>query len=218
MAIQKTLAKHIAMRKILLFCSVFVALGACKKNNEIPELTCQVFEADSDVPIPYARVQWYEISGFGSAVQYNPVSLNVSDEHGVFTVPKNSTFDEGLVLSNEPWQYSELGITSHLFSVASPTLKLYVPCRSTVFVQLLDDPAVNTSIDHVEFVVNAGFRNYPQHVNLTTTHVIDKLELKAHLPSVVEIRTTLTNGCQTTEWVTLDPMTGGGSMNYIYSY
>ena len=206
------------MKKILLFCSVFVALGACKKNNEIPELTCQVFEADSDVPIPYARVQWYEISGFGSAIQYNPVTLNVSDERGVFTVPRNSTFDEGLVLSNEPWQYSELGITSQLFSVASSTMKLYVPCRSTVFVQLMDDPSVSSSIDHVEFYVNAGFRNYPQYANLTATHSVDKLELKAHQSSVVEVRTTLTNGCQTSEWITFQPMSGGASTNYIYSY
>ena len=206
------------MKKTLLFCSVLVALGACKKNNEIPELTCQVFEADSDVPIPYARVQWYEISGFGSAIQYNPVTMNVADEQGVFRVPRNATFDEGLVLSNEPWQYSELGITSQLFSVASPTLKLYVPCRSTVFVQLMDDPSVSSSIDHVEFYVNAGFRNYPQSANLTATHSVDKLELKAHQYSVVEVRTTLTNGCQTTEWITFQPMSGGTSTNYIYSY
>jgi hypothetical protein len=82
----------------------------------------------------------------------------------------------------------------------------------------MDDPNVSNSIDHVEFYVNAGFRNYPQYANLTLTHSVDKLELKAHQSSVVEVRTTLTNGCQTTEWITFQPMTGGASTNYIYSY
>lgn len=206
------------MKKLFLLCSVFVALSSCKKENEIPDVTCRVLEADSDVPIPFARVQWYEISGFGSAIQYDPVTLNVADELGYFTVPKNATFDEGLVLANSPWQYAELGITSQLFSVAKPTFNLYVPCKSTVYVQLQDDSSVNNAVVHVDFHVNAGFRNQAQDVRLTAAHSVDKLEVKSHVATQVEIRVTFTNGCQTSEWITIDPLSGGASSNYTYIY
>lgn len=218
MKIQETLAKHITMKKLLLFFLVFTALGACRKDNEIPDLTCRVFEADSDVPIPLARVQWYEISGFGSAIQYDPVTMNVCDEQGTFQVPRNATFDEGLVLANSDWQYSELGRTSQTFTTRSSMYTFYVPCKSTVYVQLHDDANVDHAIHHVDVHVNSGFRNQAQDIQLDATHSIDKLEVKSHLPTEVEFRTTYTNGCQTSEMVTLDPMTGGASSNYIFSY
>ena len=125
-------------KKTILSLSLLLALYSCEKEKPIPNIQCRVVEQGSNVPIPFAEVQWYELEGFGSTVSYVPSFISIANENGEFEMPKDATVDIAKAVANSSDQYSEFGFTDVSFHAGSPSMAIPVSCKSTLRLQLID--------------------------------------------------------------------------------
>jgi len=193
-------------KKTILSLSLLLALYSCDKENPIPNIQCRVVEQGSNVPIPFAQVQWYEIEGFGSTISYIPSFISIANENGEFQMPKDATVDVALVVANSIEQYSEFGFTDVSFNAGNPSLTIPVSCKASLHLQLIDDANTQQNIVGASFEVANGFRGITQEADLAGDGAECSFDVPAHSPILLEIKKHYASGNYSSEWITLDPL------------
>lgn len=205
-------------KKTILSLSLLIGLYSCHKENPIPNIKCHVYEQGSDVPIPFAQVQWYDIEGFGSQVNYVPAFISIADEHGQFEMPKNSTVDVGIALTATEEQYSEFGFTDIPFNAAKTDLNIPISCKSNLKIKLIDDATTQQNIVGASFKVNNGFRGVVQQADLSGNGNECMFDVRAHFPIELEIIKHYASGNYSSEWITLDELQANEISTYTLYY
>ena len=205
-------------KKTILSLSLLIGLYSCHKENPIPNIKCHVYEQGSDVPIPFAQVQWYDIEGFGSQVNYVPAFISIADEHGQFEMPKISTVDVGIALTTSEEQYSEFGFTDIPFNAAKTDLNIPISCKSNLKIKLIDDATTQQNIVGASFKVNNGFRGVVQQADLSGSGNECVFDVRAHFPIELEIIKHYASGNYSSEWITLDELQANEISTYTLYY
>jgi hypothetical protein len=205
-------------KKSILSLSLLLVFYSCEKEKPIPNIQCRVVEQGSNVPVPFAQVQWYEIEGFGSQMNYVPSLLAITDENGQFEMPKTATVDVGLALTNSSDQYSEFGFTDVLFNAGSNVIKIPISCKAKLRLQLIDDPNTQHNIVGAAFKVNNGFRGITQEADLAGNGAECFFEVTAHFHIELEIKKHYASGNYSSEWITLDPLQANEINTYTLYY
>ena len=205
-------------KNTILSLSLLLVFYSCDKENPIPNIQCRVVEQGSNVPIPFAQVQWYELEGFGSTVSYVPSFISIANENGEFEMPKDATVDVALALTNSAEQYSEFGFTDVLFNAGIPSLKIPIARKASLRLQLIDDPNTQHSIVGASFKVNNGFRGILQEADLAGHGAECYFEVTAHFQIELEIKKHYASGNYCSEWITLDPLQANEINTYTLYY
>jgi len=205
-------------KKTILSVSLLLALYSCDKENPIPNIQCRVVEQGSNVPIPFAQVQWYELEGFGGTVNYVPSFISIANETGEFEMPKDATVDVALGLTNSTEQYSEFGFTDVPFFAGSPTLSIPISSKAKLRLQLIDDANTQQNMIGASFKVNNGFRGITQQADLADHGDECFFEVPAHFPIDLEIIKHYASGNYSSEWITLDPLQANEINTYTLYY
>ena len=205
-------------KKTILSLSFLLALYSCDKEKPIPNIQCRVVEQGSNVPIPFAQVQWYELEGFGGTVNYVPSFISIANETGDFEMPKDATVDIALGLTNLTEQYSEFGFTDVSFFAGSSTLTIPISCKAMLHLQLIDDPNTQHSIVGASFKVNNGFRGILQEADLAGHGAECYFEVTAHFQIELEIKKHYASGNYSSEWIALDPLQANEINTYTLYY
>jgi len=204
--------------KTILSLSLLLALYSCDKENPIPNIQCRVVEQGSNVPIPFAQVQWYELEGFGSTVSYVPSFISIANEYGEFEMPKDATVDIAKAVANSSDQYSEFGFTDVSFHEGSPSMAIPVSCKASLRIQLIDDANTQQNIVGASFEVSNGFRGITQEADLAGHGAECFFEVPAHFPIELEIKKHYASGNYSSEWITLDPLQANEINTYTLYY
>jgi hypothetical protein len=207
----KTKNTILSLSLLLVFCS-------CEKEKPIPNIQCRVVEQGSNVPIPFAQVQWYELEGFGSTVSYVPSFISIANENGEFEIPKDATVDVAKAVANSTDQYSEFGFTDVLFYAGSNVIKIPISCKAKLRLQLIDDPNTQHNIVGASFKVNNGFRGITQEADLAGNGAECFFEVTAHFHIELEIKKHYASGNYSSEWITLDPLQANEINTYTLYY
>ena len=205
-------------KKTILSLSFLLALYSCDKEKPIPNIQCRVVEQGSNVPIPFAQVQWYELEGFAGDINYVPAVISIANEIGEFEMPKDATVDVALALTNSAEQYSEFGFTDVLFNAGIPSLKIPIARKASLRLQLIDDPNTQHSIVGASFKVNNGFRGILQEADLAGHGAECYFEVTAHFQIELEIKKHYASGNYSSEWITLDPLQANEINTYTLYY
>jgi len=205
-------------KKTILSLSLLLALYSCDKENPIPNIHCRVVEQGSNVPIPFAQVQWYELEGFGSTVNYVPSLISIANEYGEFEMPKDATVDVAKAFANSDDQYSEFGFTEVSFNPGSPSLSIPISCKASLKLQLIDDTNTQQNVVGASFKVSNGFRGIPQEADLAGHGAECFFEVNAHFPIELEIKKHYASGNYSSEWITLDPLQANEINTYTLYY
>lgn len=205
-------------KKTILSLSLLLALYSCDKENPIPNIQCRVVEQGSNVPIPFAQVQWYELEGFGSTVNYVPSFISIANENGEFEMPKDASVDVALGLANSTEQYSEFAFTDVPFFAGSPTLTIPISCKAKLRLQLIDDANTQQNIVGASFKVNNGFRGITQQADLAGHGDDCFFEVPAHFPIELEIKKHYASGNYSSEWIAIDPLESNEINTYTLYY
>lgn len=203
----KTKNTILPLSLLLVFCS-------CEKEKPIPNIQCRVVEQGSNVPIPFAQVQWYELEGFGSTVNYAPSTISIANENGEFEMPKDATVDIAKAVANSSDQYSEFGFTDVSFHAGNPSMTIPVSCKASLRLQLIDDPNTQHNIVGASFKVNEGFRGLTQEADIAGNGAECSFDIRAHFPIELEIVKHYASSNYSSEWITLDAL----QANEIYTY
>ncbi len=205
-------------KKTFLSFSLLLALYSCDKEKPIPNIQCRVVEQGSNVPIPFAQVQWYELEGFGGTVNYVPSFISIANEYGQFEMPKDATVDVGKAIANSVNQYSEFGFTDVSFSPGNPSMSLPISCKALLQLQLIDDLNTQQNVVGASFRVNEGFRGLLQEADLAGHGAECLFEVNAHFPIELEIKKHYASGNYSSEWITLDPLQANEINTYTLYY
>jgi len=205
-------------KNTILSLSLLLIFYSCEKEKPIPNIVCTVYEEGSHVPIPFAEVQWYELEGFGSQLQYIPSLYSVANENGQFEIPKTSTVDIALAIAQSENQYSAFGYTDVPFSAANPTIGIPISCKAQLNIQLIDNPDSQQNIIGASFNVNYGFRGIPQQADLVGDHAQCTFSVRAHFPINLEIIKHYASGNYSSEWITLDAIQANEINTYTLYY
>lgn len=205
-------------KKTILSLSLLLALYSCDKEKPIPNIQCRVVEQGSNVPVPFAQVQWYELEGFGSTVNYVPSLISIANEYGEFEMPKDATVDVAKAFANSDDQYSEFGFTEVSFNPGSPSLSIPISCKASLKLQLIDDTNTQQNVVGASFKVNNGFRGIPQEADLAGHGAECFFEVNAHFPIELEIKKHYASGNYSSEWITLDPLQANEINTYTLYY
>jgi hypothetical protein len=205
-------------KKTILSLSLLLALYSCDKEKPIPNIQCRVVEQGSNVPIPFAQVQWYELEGFGSTVNYVPSLISIANEYGEFEMPKDATVDVAKAFANSDDQYSEFGFTEVSFNPGSPSLSIPISCKASLKLQLIDDTNTQQNVVGASFKVTNGFRGIPQDADLAGHGAECFFEVNAHFPIELEIIKHYASGNYSSEWITLDPLQANEINTYTLYY
>ena len=205
-------------KKTILSFSLLFALYSCDKENPIPNIQCRVVEQGSNVPIPFAQVQWYELEGFGSTMNYVPSFISIANENGVFEMPKDASVDVAKAVVNSTDQYSEFGFTDVPFNAGSTSLSIPVSCKASLRIQLIDDANTQQNIVGASFEVSNGFRGITQQADLTANGSECFFEIPAHFPIDLEIKKHYASGNYSSEWITIDPLQANEISTYTLYY
>lgn len=205
-------------KKTFLSFSLLLALYSCDKEKPIPNIQCRVVEQGSNVPIPFAQVQWYELEGFGGTVNYVPSFISVANEYGQFEMPKDATVDVGKAIAHSVNQYSEFGFTDVSFSPGNPSMSLPISCKALLKLQLIDDLNTQQNVVGASFRVNEGFRGLLQEADLAGHGAECLFEVNAHFPIELEIKKHYASGNYSSEWITLDPLQANEINTYTLYY
>jgi hypothetical protein len=205
-------------KKSILSLSLLLVLYSCEKEKTIPNIQCRVVEQGSNVPIPFAQVQWYELEGFGSTVSYVPSFISIANENGEFEMPKDATVDVAKAVANSTDQYSEFGFTDVSFYAGSTSMTIPVSCKSTMRLQLIDDANTPQNIIGASFKVNNGFRGITQEADLDGHGAECFFEVPAHFPIELEIKKHYASGNYSSEWITIDPLQANEINTYTLYY
>ena len=205
-------------KKTILSLSLLIGLYSCNKENTIPNIQCHVYEQGSAVPIPFAQVQWYEIEGFGSQVNYVPAFISTADVNGQFEMPKTATVDVGIALATSDEQYSEFGFTDVVFSAANPNLSIPISCKANLKIKLVDDANTQHNIIGASFKVNNGFKGLLQQADLVGSGAECMFNIRAHFPIELEIIKHYASGNYSSEWITLDALQANEISTYTLYY
>lgn len=205
-------------KKTILSLSLLLALCSCEKEKPIPNIQCRVVEQGSNVPIPFAEVQWYELEGFGGSVNYVPTFISIANESGEFEMPKDATVDLAKAVANSSNQYSEFGFTDVSFYAGSSSMTIPVSCKSTLRLQLIDDPNTQQNIVGASFKVNNGFRGITQQADLAGHGDECFFEVPAHFHIELEIKKHYASGNYSSEWITLNPLEANEINTYTLYY
>lgn len=195
-----------------------LALYSCEKEKPIPNIHCRVVEQGSNVPIPFAQVQWYELEGFGGTINYEPNFISVADEFGEFEMPKDATVDVARAIVNSSYQYSEFGFTDVPFNAGNREIHIPVSCRASLRLQLIDDANTHQNIVGASFKVNNGFRGITQEADLAGNGAECLFEVPAHFPIELEIKKHYASGNYSSEWITIDPIQTNEINTYTLYY
>ncbi len=205
-------------KKTILSLSLLLSLYSCDKENPIPNIQCRVVEQGSNVPIPFAQVQWYELEGFGSTVNYVPSFISVANENGEFEMPKDATVDVAKAVANSSDQYSEFGFTDVSFHAGNPSMAIPVSCKASLRIQLIDDANTQQNIVGASFEVSNGFRGITQEADIAGHGAECFFDVPAHSPILLEIKKHYASGNYSSEWITLDPLQANEINTYILYY
>jgi hypothetical protein len=205
-------------KNTILSLALLLLLYSCEKEKPIPNIVCTVYEEGSQVPIPFAEVQWYELEGFGSQLHYIPSLHSVANENGQFEIPKTSTVDIALAIAQSEDQYSAFGFTDIPFSAANPVIEIPISCKAQLNIQLIDNPDSHQSIIGASFNVNYGFRGIPQQADLAGDHAQCTFDVRAHFPIELEIIKHYASGNYSSEWITLDAIQANEINTYTLYY
>ena len=205
-------------KNTILSLSLLLVFYSCDKENPIPNIQCRVVEQGSNVPIPFAQVQWYELEGFAGDINYVPAVISIANEIGEFEMPKDATVDVALALTNSAEQYSEFGFTDVLFNAGIPSLKIPIARKASLRLQLIDDPNTQHSIVGASFKVNNGFRGILQEADLAGHGAECYFEVTAHFQIELEIKKHYASGNYSSEWITLDPLQANEINTYTLYY
>jgi len=205
-------------KKTILSLSILLALYSCEKEKPIPNIQCLVVEEGSEVPIPFAQVQWYEVEGFGGVVNYVPSFVSTANENGQFEIPKDATVDVALGLANSTEQYSEFGFTDVRLLAGNPTLTIPISCKAKLHLKLIDDANTQQNIVGASFKVNNGFRGLTQEADLAGNGDECFFEIPAHFPIDLEIIKHYASGNYSSEWITLDALQANEINTYTLYY
>jgi hypothetical protein len=205
-------------KKTILSLSLLLALYSCEKEKPIPNIQCRVVEQGSNVPIPFAEVQWYEIEGFGGSINYVPSFISIANESGEFEMPKDATVDVAKAIANSANQYSEFGFTDVSFFAGSSSISIPVSCKSTLRLQLIDDANTPQNIVGASFKVNNGFRGVTQQADLAGHEDECFFEVPAHFPIELEIKKHYASGNYSSEWITIEPIQANEISTYTLYY
>jgi hypothetical protein len=198
--------------------SLLLVFYSCEKEKPIPNIVCTVYEEGSHVPIPFAEVQWYELEGFGSQLQFIPSLKSIANENGQFEIPKTSTVDIALAIAQSEDQYSAFGFTDVPFTAANPTIGIPISCKAQLNIQLIDHPDSQQNIVGASFHVNYGFRGIPQQADLAGDHAQCTFDVRAHFPIKLEIIKHYASGNYSSEWITLDAIQANEINTYTLYY
>lgn len=205
-------------KKTILSLSLLIGLYSCHKENPIPNIKCHVYEQGSFVPVPYAQVQWYDIEGFGSQINFVPAFISIADEQGQFEVPKTATVDVGIALPTSDQQYAEFGFTDIAFSAANPNLNIPISCKANLKIKLTDDSSTLQNIVGASFKVNNGFRGVVQQADLSGSGNECMFDVRAHFPIELEIIKHYASGNYSSEWITLEALQANEINTYTLYY
>jgi hypothetical protein len=205
-------------KKTILSLSLLLALYSCDKESPIPNIQCRVVEQGSNVPIPFAQVQWYELEGFGSTISYVPSFISIANETGEFEMPKDATVDIAKAVANSSDQYSEFGFTDVSFNAGSPSLSIPVSCKASLRIQLIDDLNTQQNLVGASFEVSNGFRGMVQEADLAGHGAECIFDVSAHFPIELEIKKHYPSGNYSSEWITLDPIEANEINTYTLYY
>jgi hypothetical protein len=205
-------------KNTILSLSLLLVFYSCEKEKPIPNIVCTVYEEGSHVPIPFAEVQWFELEGFGSQLQYIPSLKSIANENGQFAIPKTSTVDIALAIAQSEDQYSAFGFTDVPFTAANPTIGIPISCKAQLNIQLIDNPDSQQNIVGASFHVNYGFRGIPQQADLTGDHAQCTFDVRAHFPIELEIIKHYASGNYSSEWITLDAIQANEINTYTLYY
>ena len=205
-------------KKTILSLSLLLALYSCDKEKPIPNIQCRVVEQGSNVPVPFAQVQWYELEGFGSTINYVPSLISIANEYGEFEMPKDATVDVAKAFAHSSDQYSEFGFTDVSFNPGNPSLLIPISCKASLKLQLIDDTNTQQNVVGASFKVNNGFRGIPQEADLAGHGAECFFEVNAHFPIELEIKKHYASGNYSSEWITLDPLQANEINTYTLYY
>ena len=202
----------------ILSLSLFLVFYSCEKEKPIPNIQCRVVEQGSNVPIPFAQVQWYELEGFGSTVSYVPSFISIANENGEFEMPKDATVDIAKAVANSSDQYSEFGFTDVSFHAGSPSMAIPVSCKASLRLQLIDDTNTQQNIVGASFEVSDGFRGITQEADLAGHGAECFFEVPAHFAINLEVKKHYASGNYSSEWITLDALQANEINTYTLYY
>jgi len=205
-------------KNTILSLSLLLVFYSCEKEKPIPNIQCRVVEQGSNVTIPFAQVQWYELEGFGGTINYVPSLISIANENGEFEIPKDATVDIALGLTNSTEQYSEFGFTDVSFFAGNPTLTIPISCKANLHLQLIDDPNTQHNIVGASFKVNNGFRGITQEADLSGNGAHCSFDVRAHFPIELEIIKHYASGNYSSEWITLDAIQANEINTYTLYY
>ena len=201
-----------------LLLSLLLVFYSCEKEKHIPNIRCRVVEQGSNVPIPFAQVQWYELEGFGSTVSYVPSFISIANENGEFEMPKDATVDVAKAVANSSDQYSEFGFTDVSFHAGSPSMAIPVSCKASLRLQLIDDANTQQNIVGASFEVSNGFRGITQEADLAGHGAECFFEVPAHFAINLEVKKHYASGNYSSEWITLDALQANEINTYTLYY
>lgn len=205
-------------KKTIILFSLALAFYSCEKEKPIPNIQCRVVEQGSSVPIPYAHVQWYELEGFGSTLNYVPALTSIADVKGQFELPKDATVDVARAIASSNNQFSEFGFTDVQFNAGNRELIIPISCKANLRIQIIDDANTQQNIVGASFKVNDGFRGAEQQGDLSGTGNHCLFEVPAHFPINLEIIKHYSSGNFSSEWITLDPIQANDTNTYTLYY
>ena len=205
-------------KKTILSLSFLLALYSCDKEKPIPNIQCRVVEQGSNVPIPFAQVQWYELEGFAGDINYVPSVISIANENGEFEMPKDATVDVGKAIANSIDQYSEFGFTDVSFSPGNPSMSIPISCKASLKLQLIDDLNTQQNVVGASFRVNEGFRGLLQEADLAGHGAECLFEVNAHFPIELEIKKHYASGNYSSEWITLNALQANEINTYTLYY
>lgn len=207
------------MKKLIFFSLALVTFISCKKVEEpCPhDITCRIYEKDSNIPVPFGRVNFYR-NIFQILYPFELVQGYTANAEGYFTVPSDLDCDFGNAIPTEFGQFAETGWNDVTFDSQAETMNFYISCFSNIRLSTYDDPNINNGTPvYVKFTTTNPF--FPPYFETTVnTQESDSLVVKSYFPSQLITFAYYSSGNAITDTVDIPSMSSGEEFIFSYPY
>jgi|GEM_PF-2469033 len=208
------------MKKLIFFSLTLVAFVSCRKIEEpCPHnITCRIYELDSNLPVPYGKVNFYK-QIFMIFNPYELVQSYTADANGYFTVSSDLKCDLGVAVASAPGQYGTTGWNEVNFNSNAESMTFYISCFSTVFLSLYDDPNINSAPPtSVGFTTTNPFFSPYDHTIVSIGETGDSLNVKSYHPSQLTTTAHYADGSIVYDTIDVPVLSSGEQFLLNYPY
>jgi hypothetical protein len=194
------------MKKIIFYSLLCFAAIGCKQEKVSPNrVTFSVMEFGTDLPIPNARLLFYKTNFIGNGPVFQLIDSAITNDVGSYSLIETAGIDCVSVWADDQDYYFDLsevlcgldGRTNHSFRLRS---------KAQLGFSLIDDPNIQTSLNHVDVRIERGFQNRTLESTLFPNTNCDSLFVFANEPVSVELKRVYDSGASTYEYLTLTPL------------